>query len=667
MRLIGAGGRRAWEIAQAPLGLGAVAALLVLGLQALGAFAAPERLLLDARFTLRGDDGLPTGIVIVALDADSIARLPRFPFSRTIYARLIDRLHAAGAKAIAFDIAFDRPSDRAADAALSSAARRAGDVIFGSAEIDTAGRTPSSPVVGADARIGATLEPVDPDGRVRRIPFAINRLPTLAVRIAQAVGHSLPPRSAFGSRGALIDYRGPAGSIRSVSFYRALANEDVQPLRGAVALIGATAPVLQDVHATPFGILPGVEIQANAADTVLRRLPLRAAAGIWTVFLSLLLGAAGPLTASRTGPLRGLAAGTVAIGLLLIGAQLAFDAGTVLSVTAPTLAGLLGVLGALVVGLGAERRAHEQLRLRFAAGEAPVVAEVLGETEDRQPPDLAPTEIVGGYRIERRIGVGGMGQVFLAEQLSLERQVALKVLLPEHAGVAAYRERFLAESRRAASIEHPHIVPVYDAGEDRGVLFIAMRYIDGVNLAEVLGQLGALEPARAVELVAQVAQALDAAHAAGLVHRDVKPANVLLAGDDLAQALLTDFGVAREARAESRLTEAGEWVGTADYVAPELLSGSPGEPASDRYALGSMLYEMLTGQVPFPADTVAAKLAAHLSAPPPRPGSIVAALAPFDAVVERALAKDPGRRFGSGDELVAAARAALEAVERAES
>ena len=267
-----------------------------------------------------------------------------------------------------------------------------------------------------------------------------------------------------------------------------------------------------------------------------------------------------------------------------------------------------------------------------------------------------------GHRIDRLIGRGGMGVVYHATHLALERSVALKLITPELAEEPGFRERFRRESRIAAALEHPHVVTVHHAGEEAGLLFITMRLIDGEDLGAILKREGALAPDRAAHVVSQVAAALDAAHASGLVHRDVKPANVLVSqGADREHAYLTDFGLTKRDTSAPSLTGTGNIVGTLDYIAPEQIRGDSVDARTDVYALGCMLFHLLTGRVPFPADLQAAKVFAHLNNPPP---SVTAeapgAPAALDAVVRRAMAKDPSRRFQTAGELAGAARAAAD-------
>jgi hypothetical protein len=275
--------------------------------------------------------------------------------------------------------------------------------------------------------------------------------------------------------------------------------------------------------------------------------------------------------------------------------------------------------------------------------------------------ELSDGDEFAGYRIERRLGRGGMGILFLAIEPGLERRVALKLIAPEAAADEVFARRFAEESRIAASIEHPNVVPIYAAGEEAGIPYIAMRYVAGSDLGRRIAREGRLEPALAVALIAQVGNGLDAIHAAGLVHRDVKPANVLLSGEEGAEhAYITDFGVARNVATESGLTQTGRFVGTLDYVAPEQISGAPVDARVDVYALGCLLFKLLTGQVPFPRDGEAARLYAHLNDPPPAPSLYVPAVPmALDDVVIRAMSKQPGDRYPSAGDLGRAAQAAL--------
>jgi hypothetical protein len=271
--------------------------------------------------------------------------------------------------------------------------------------------------------------------------------------------------------------------------------------------------------------------------------------------------------------------------------------------------------------------------------------------------DFEPGDVFAGHRIEGVAGRGGMGVVYRAIQIDLDRPVALKVIAPHLAQDEAFRERFVGESRTAAAIDHPHVLPIYYAGEGDGTLYIAMRLVDGEDLRHLIRAAGSVEPDRVAQIVDQVGGALDAAHARGLIHRDIKPANVLLGPGD--HAYLTDFGLTKRAGASTGLSRSGQWVGTLGYVAPEQIRGERIDARADVYALGCVLFHALTGQPPYLRETEEATLWSHLHDPPP-PASMLAEGVPeaFDAIIERALAKDPDDRFPSAGDLGRAALAA---------
>ena len=274
---------------------------------------------------------------------------------------------------------------------------------------------------------------------------------------------------------------------------------------------------------------------------------------------------------------------------------------------------------------------------------------------------LAAGTRIAGYLLEQQVGAGGMAVVFRARDERLERQVALKVL-PPPAAEDELRERFLREARAAAAIDDPHIIPVYEAGEADGVLFIAMRYVAGGDVGSLLRRDGALRPDRAAAVVSSVASALDAAHEAGLVHRDVKPANILLDARPgrPEHVYLADFGISHAALTSVRLTQSGQVIGTLAYSAPEQLAGEAADGRADEYALACAAYELLTGAPPFPSQQVTAMIWAHMSQPPPRLTSRRPDLPPAaDAVLARALAKAPGDRYPSCGEFAEQLRTAL--------
>jgi serine/threonine protein kinase len=285
-------------------------------------------------------------------------------------------------------------------------------------------------------------------------------------------------------------------------------------------------------------------------------------------------------------------------------------------------------------------------------------------------PDPAVGTEVAGYRIVEEAGSGGMGVVYRAEETGLGgRPVALKLLPPALAGDPDFRARFLREMRVAAAIDHPNIVPIYRAGEDRGLLYLAMRYVHASDLRRLLEGEGGLDVARALAILDQVARALDTAHAHRLVHRDVKPGNILLAppvlDGDAEHVYLVDFGLARADSDDRSIGGGGSFLGTPRYASPEQAAGRPVDGRTDGYALGCVLYECLTGRPPFSGGSGEAVLLAHLEAAPPRVTTLRPDLPPaIDQVVARALAKVPEDRFPSCRALVAAARQALAPIVR---
>jgi YVTN family beta-propeller protein len=269
---------------------------------------------------------------------------------------------------------------------------------------------------------------------------------------------------------------------------------------------------------------------------------------------------------------------------------------------------------------------------------------------------------IAGYRIEGLLGRGGMGVVYLAEHIRLRRRVALKLLTPEFAEDPKFRDRFVRESQLAASLEHPNIIPIYDAGEEGGLLYIAMRFVEGTDLKSVIVEQGALPPERVLPILAQAAAALDAAHARGLVHRDVKPGNILLSSEagSLDHVYLSDFGLTKRMTSDSGITGTGQFVGTLDYAAPEQFEGKQLDGRADVYSLGGVLYECLTGEIPYRRDNQAALVYAHLMADPPKVTEAKPELPEaIDAVVAKAMAKNPEGRYSSSGELVADARRVL--------
>jgi serine/threonine protein kinase len=297
-----------------------------------------------------------------------------------------------------------------------------------------------------------------------------------------------------------------------------------------------------------------------------------------------------------------------------------------------------------------------------------VAAEFAPGPAGRQLAGLTPGTLIGGYRIEAPVGNGAMAVVFRATDEALGRTVALKVLAPAATMDPEFRERFIRESRAASVVDHPNIIPVYAAGEDDGVLFLAMRYVSGGDLHSVVEREGPLAPGRAASLLSPVASALDAAHRAGIVHRDVKPANVLVdtSPGRPDHPYLSDFGLAKKATAMPGLTSAGEFVGTAGFAAPEQISGRPARFETDQYALACVAFTLLTASLPFKYGDPEAVLWAQMSQPPPLVTPRRQDLSPaVDEVIARGMAKDPLDRYPSCGDFADALSQALDADPRA--
>ena len=268
--------------------------------------------------------------------------------------------------------------------------------------------------------------------------------------------------------------------------------------------------------------------------------------------------------------------------------------------------------------------------------------------------ELPVGSVFAGCRVEEVLGRGDMGVVYRAEELALERGVALKLILPEHSRETRFRERFQRESMVAAAIDHPNVIPLLEAGDEDGVLFITMRLVEGTDLRALIASEGRVDPLRAARIVRQVGAALDAAHVRGLVHRDVKPANVLLARRD--HVYLSDFGLAKHETDVGGLTRPGSIVARVEYVAPEQLTNDRVDARTDVYALGCLLFEALTGEAPFARQKGGQAMLAHLDAPPPSPLERRPDLPPeFDEIVRRAMAKEPDERYQSAGDLGQAA------------
>ncbi len=633
-----------------------------------------EQPAIDARYQVRGTDRAKTdGVVLVTVDSSTFNAFRQaglklhWPFPRRYTAQVIEELRRSGAKAIGLDMEFLGATDRRDDTALLNAIDRAGNVVLAATETGPGG---STDVLGGDAvlgevgaKAGNVLLIADSDGVLRSTQYSIGKLETFAVALQEVASGEPVASSLFGGlvAPAPIDYAGPPETFETMPYSSIYKSEfDRGSLAGKVVIVGASASSLKDLHQTPMSgaqLMAGPEVLANEFTTVRAGLPLRHSSDAAVLLLCLALSL---LVCGAALRLRALGTAIVGLGLAVAWAgatQLAFDAGTILDFTDPAASLALSTVGAVLLGLWSDGREQRQLRELFAAGEAGLVDETL-----RHPPgaSLEPTSVIAGYRVEEIIGRGGMGVVYRADQLALGRPVALKLIATSHAHDPTFRARFTTESRLAASIEHANVIPVYEAGEDDGLLFIAMRLVDGPDLAQVLHETGPLEPARVARLAGQIAGALDAAHSRGLIHRDVKPANVLLTTDTPEHAYLTDFGVAKQIDADEGMTLAGRWVGTLDYLSPEQIRGERAGPAADIYALAGVVHHCLTGQTPFPRENDAARMWAHVNAPAPAPSSLRPGLpVAVDAVIACGLAKQPGDRYGSATEFAEALARAL--------
>jgi len=651
------------------LAVGVLAGAATIALRELSAFEWLEHRTVQARFSIRGEQQPSREVVVVALDIDSVDRIGRYPPPRKSQAKLVDVLRRAGTRVIALDLALEQQTDdRAADLALARALKRSGAAVVSVTAVGTGAYT--APLVGREAfdsrvRAGLTALPRDDDGAVRRFPRWFMGVPPFAI-VAAALQSPRAEIVETPDR-ALVDYAGRAGTFPELSFADVLDGRlDARDVRGKVVIIGPSYPAAGDQHPTAVGgpAMSGAEIHANAVATALDGYPLQtlpsAAGAILLLGLGLGVGLALSVRAIKA-PIGGasvVVTGAVVLGLWTVAAQIAFDAGAVVDYSAGVFAVLAATAGAAGLVAVAGRRDRAELRALFAAYSPSLVRRVLAQ-DDSDPAELARSEIIAGYTLEEVIGEGGMGVVYRAKQRGLDREVALKLIRPQYALSPLFRARFMRETRTATLIGHPNIVPVYDAGEDDGLLYIAMMLVDGVDLSRMVTVFGPLDPATLVALVRQVASALDAAHAQGLVHRDVKPANILVTSDP-PHAYLTDFGIAKQVGADDDLTVTAGWVGTVDYLAPEIARGVPASPLSDVYALAGVLFYCVAGSVPFDLPNEAAKLRAHAEAPPPSasaaaPGTPVA----LDGVIARGMAKEPADRYATASELAEAAARAL--------
>lgn len=620
------------------------------------------------RFQLRGaDPGAVSGVAVAMFDEATLEELgEQWPPPRSTHARVIDSLSRAGATVIAYDVAFTEPSARGADddRALSDAARRAGNVVFAATKAAPDGGTETLAWLpgGRDhlTRIGATAGytgfQVNRDWPVSSIPGRWSGLDSFAVAAAAGAGATVPP-STFADGDAKIRFAGPAGTVRTVPVADLLAGRvDPALLRGRVVVVGTDLTTPSDRLATTApgnDTLPGAEIHAQAVQNALDGSFMRQTGAPLDVLIILAMGLVVPAAglALRRQVWAAVAA-VAALAAFLAAAQAAFASGVIVPVIAPLIAFLISIGAWLVVSYMRADAERRDLRRRFAAADQAAVAQVLDGTQVGG--EAAAELIAPGYRLTEVLGRGSAGVVYRGEEMRTGRAAAVKVLAPEVAGDPGFRERFRREARVAAQLEHPNVLPVFDAGDDDEVLFMAMRLVEGPDLGTQLREQGPLAPREALRITDAVASALDAAHARGLVHRDVKPANVLVDQAAGGHVYLTDFGIARSDH-EGTISRHGDVLGTAGYAAPEQIMGEPAGPAADVYGLAALLFAMLAGHAPYARDSAGASLSAALSQPPPPvPGH-----PELDELMARALSRDPAARPASGADLARSARAAM--------
>lgn len=656
--------------------VGVVGGLVALAVRRIDGRA--ERAAVDARFAVRGHRAPSTDVVIVAFDNDSLRRLNvRPPLPRNIQAKVVEHLDRAGARVIAFDYSLEQPSDdvtqdRALVMALLAARNAVISVVAPGPQGDIADLAGLVSFADIAVRPGYTPLRIDPQGVVRQFTPAPPGVPTFAIAAADEFSGTRH----IVARGALIDYPGPTGTFAQISYADVYEGRfDPAAVRGKIVVVGPTATVEHDGHHVPVdSTMPGPEVQAAEIATVLAGFPLRSvsratasgtAFGAGFVVPLLVLGvavAAARFRRTRRGGVPIEAPNTLlvvalgsAVGVAwLVVAQVMFDRGTVTEVV-PVLAAVGVSTGvAILVASAAVARERRRIRTRFADGEPGIVRRVLASTSRRGA--VTASDVIAGYTIDGRIGGGGMGDVYRATQTRLDRSVALKLIRSRYALDRGYRRRFVDEAYRAAGISHPNVIPVIDAGEEDGLLYIAMQLVDGSDLGESLSNVGGIEASYAVRLVHRIACALDRAHEENVVHSDVKPANILIPDRSPEHPFLTDFGVARAVAEEA--ARAGV-EGSFEYLAPERLEGRCGRE-SDIYALAAMLYECLTGTVPFPRASRDELVAAHRSAPRPRVSDLRPDLGEsLDEIIAIGMAIDPDERYGSATALTRAAATAL--------
>ena len=632
----------------------------------LGLFSPLETEALSLRFDLRGERPAPRSVALVVVDQAAIRDLsPEWgqpPYPRRIWARLLGEMGRAKAGPAAFDLAFEAPTAReqdrgpADDLRFEAALRRYGKVASAFTAVELPGRVPNifpwlAPGKERFAELALTPGYVgyggdgSSAGLVPGMVASFAGYPTLGVAAAGLAG----PVSVPGPNGEgelLLNYYGPPGTIPRVDI-RDLLDPGVaraalyRQLRGRVVVIGIDDPTGDDrprpTTAPGGGAMSGAEINATAAanaldGSFLRELPVPA-----SLLLIFVMGTALPASALLVR--RRWVAPAVAAALVVAyaaGSQLAFAGNVLVPVVAP-LAAFAASAGAwLYLRHRQTERDLGELRRRFADFEPDLVGGVLAGTLDGG--GLDAEMIVPGYRLQAVIGRGAMGVVYRAEELSSGRPAAVKIIRPDLSDDQRFRERFERESRLAAALEHPNVIPVYSSGQEDGMLFLAGRLVEGPNLSQRLREGPPVPDDELAGIVDGVASALDRAHQIGLVHRDVKPANILLDERASGHPYLTDFGIATMA-GEKTLTEAGGMLGTVGFAAPEQLAGGQAGPPADIYGLGAVTFAALTGGQAPPAPLA-------VGDDQEWPG-VIAARPRVVAVLRTALARDPQDRYKS--------------------
>ena len=660
-----------------------VAVTLLAGVASLAADGLLERVehgSIDARFRVRGPTAAPRDLVVIALDNRSLRRLGvRPPLARSIQARLIDRLDRAGARVIAFDFSLEQSSGNAvADRRLVVALMNARHAVVsvtapspGGGVADLAGFIP---LRDTGVLAGYTGLRLDSDGVIRRFPPGAGGVPPFSMAVAQSFTHrqiAVPP-------GALIDFPGPSRTVPQISYSDVLDGSfPARRVRGKIAVVGPTATVIGDTHrAAADASMTGAEIHAAAIATALDHFPLRAVSapvrrgvGFAVGLAVALLLAATALPTRRLrarhgggallatpGPTAAALAGALVLGAWLVTSQLVFDAGTVLPLVPGTVAALTATIALMLFVSELSRRERRALRIRFAAGVPSLGDRVLASTG--RPRAVTSRDIIGGYILRSPLGGGGMGVVWSATQIRLDREIALKLIRPEYATSPGYRKRFVQEAYRASAISHPNVIPLIDAGEADGVLFVAMPRVIGTDLMRIIGGGGAVDAHLALAILEPVARALDYVWERhdGLLHRDVKPSNIFIPEASPTCPFLLDFGLAMTAAEAAVATLPA---GSKPYLAPERWAGVEGR-AADVYALAATLFHCLTAVAPFAHTRDDELRRAHENAPRPLVSDRRPDIPPtVDLVVASGMAADPERRYPTAEALLRAFAIAL--------